>query len=105
MALWRTNKSLRTDFTWVLWGSIFYSACQWGIVLVLAKLGSPQQVGEYALGMAIGAPILVFANFQLRSLLASDVGDQFTFSEYFKFRTISLTVALLIIAAVCAGMR
>jgi O-antigen/teichoic acid export membrane protein len=103
MALWRTNKNLGADFTWVLWGSLFYSACQWGIVLTLAKLGSPRQVGEYAFGMAVTAPILVFANFQLRALLASDVGDQFAFSEYFKFRAASLTAALLIIAAVSAG--
>jgi O-antigen/teichoic acid export membrane protein len=105
MAPWRINKNLRSDFTWVLWGNVFYSACQWGIVLVLAKLGSPQQVGEYALGLAVSAPILLFANFQLRSLLASDVGNQFTFGEYFQFRLISLGAALLIVVGVSAATR
>lgn len=105
MALWRINKSLRSDFSWVLWGSVFYSACQWGIVLVLAKLGSPELVGEYALGMAVTAPILVFANFQLRSLLASDVGEQFAFREYLKFRAVSLIAAMLIIIGISASTR
>src|SRR5579863_8959001 len=98
MARWRGSEKLRADFTWVLWGNILYSGCQWGIVLVLAKLGSTRQVGEYALGLAVSAPILLFANFQLRSLLASDVGNQFAFSEYLKFRLVSLAIALSVVA-------
>jgi len=73
MTRWQAEKRLRADFTWVLAGNIVYSACQWAIVVALAKLGSPEQVGEYALGMAISAPIVLFASLQLRALLASDV--------------------------------
>ena len=98
----RIEKRLKVDFAWVLSGNVLYSACQWGIVLVLAKLGSPAQVGEYALGMAVGAPILLFANLQLRVLLASDVRDQFTFGQYLSFRLVALGAAMLLIGAVAA---
>jgi len=98
----RIDKRLKADFTWVLSGNVLYSACQWGIVLIIAKLGSPAQVGEYALGMAVCAPILLFANLQLRVLLASDVKDQFTFGQYLSFRLVSLGAALLVIGAVTA---
>ena len=91
---------LKRDFTWILAGNVFYSACQWLIVVVLAKLGTPQQLGEYAWGLAISAPVVLFANFQLRSLLASDLVGRFRFAQYLIFRLLSLGVALGIVASV-----
>jgi O-antigen/teichoic acid export membrane protein len=101
----RIDKRLKADFSWVLAGNMLYSACQWGIVLVLAKLGSPQQVGEYALGLAVAAPIVLFANLQLRALVASDVKDQFTFDQYFTFRLVSLAAALVTVAVAAGGTQ
>jgi O-antigen/teichoic acid export membrane protein len=103
MTVLRADKRLKADFTWVVSGNLLYSACQWGIVVALAKLGNPGQVGDYALGMAVSAPIVLFANLQLRSLLASDVTGQFTFGQYLTFRLISLSAALLVVAgaAIC----
>ena len=93
-----TNHRWRADFTWLLSGNVLYSACQWGIVVVLAKLGSPQQVGEYALGMAVASPVILFANCQLRSFLVSDVAGEYTFDEYVGFRFVTLTCSLAVIA-------
>src|SRR5882672_7719316 len=98
MTEFRSNKRLRTDFTWVLSGNLLYSACQWGIVVALAKLGNPEQVGEYALGLAVSAPIVLFANLQLRALLVSELRDRFTFGQYLTFRLVSLGAALLLVA-------
>ena len=102
MTALRADKRLRADFTWVLSGNVLYSACQWGIVVVLAKLGSPAQVGEYALGLAVSAPIVLFANFQLRALLASDVKGQFAFGQYLTFRMATLGAALMAVAGLAA---
>lgn len=96
------GKRLRVDFTWVLAGNILYSACQWMIVVVLAKLGTPQQVGEYSLGLAVSAPIILFGNLQLRSLLASDVAERFRFDQYLIFRLLTLGAALAVVVAVAA---
>jgi O-antigen/teichoic acid export membrane protein len=93
------DRQLRIDFTHVFSGNVVYSACQWGIVLILARLGSPEQVGEYALGMAVCAPIVLFANLQVRTLLASDVKEEFTFGRYLSFRLATLAAALVAIAA------
>ena len=97
------GKQLQKDFSWMLAGNIVYSACQWLLVVVLAKLGNTRQVGEYALGMAIAAPVLLFANLQLRSLIASDVAGTFRFGQYLVFRLISLAAVLLIVMASVAG--
>ena len=105
MAGSRSNKRLRTDFTWVLSGNLLYSACQWGIVVALAKLGNPGQVGEYAFGMAVSAPIVLFANVQLRALLASELRDRFTFGQYLTFRLVSLGAALFLVAGAVACMQ
>jgi O-antigen/teichoic acid export membrane protein len=102
MARLRIDKRLKSDFAWMLSGNVLYSACQWSAVLVFAKLGSPEQVGEYALGVAISAPIVLFANLQLRALVASDVKNQFSFGQYLTLRMISLGAALLVLAGVVA---
>jgi len=94
---------LRSDFTQVLLGNMLYYACQWSIMIALAKLGTPQQLGEYALGMAIAAPILLFANLQLRAIIASDVQDQFTLAQFFTFRLATMILALLVIVGVAAA--
>lgn len=91
------DRRLRADFGWILSGNVIYSACQWGIILLLARLGNAEQVGMYALGMAVCAPIVLFANLQLRTLLASDVRDEFRFGNYLAFRFVSLGLALLLV--------
>jgi len=96
---------LKADFLWMLSGNVLYAACQWGIIVALAKLGTPEQVGEYALGMAVSAPIVLFANFQLRALLASDVNSQFTLSQYLSFRFASLSGAMAVVAAVAIASQ
>lgn len=102
MAILRIDQQLRADFSWVLSGNVIYSACQWAIVVLIAKLGSAEQVGLYALGMAVSAPIILFANLQVRTLLASDVRDEFRFGQYLAFRFVSLAIAFLAILGVAA---
>src|SRR5690242_4184441 len=89
----RFKNYIGEEFRWALSGNIIYSLCQWAFVVVLAKLGSPADVGAYALGLAITSPILMFANFQGRNLIASDVLDEYSFSEHLSFRFFSLAFA------------
>ena len=98
----RIGKRQKIDFAWVLSGNVLYSACQWGIVLVLAKLGTAAQVGEYALALAVSAPVVLFANLQLRALLASDVKNEFSFAQYLTFRFVSLAGAMLAVVVVAS---
>jgi hypothetical protein len=69
-------------------GRAVYAACQWGIISLLARLGSPEIVGEYALGVAIAGPLLLLAQRKSGSARANDI------------RVLSLGFALLGIAAV-----
>lgn len=94
------DERLRSSFTWLISGNVLYSACQWGIVWVLALLGSTEQVGQYALGMAVSGPIMLFGNFQLRAVIASDLREDYPLGQYLSFRFVSLSLALLGIGAV-----
>ncbi|MTJ07349.1 oligosaccharide flippase family protein [Anabaena sp. UHCC 0204] len=89
--------TLRRNFSWTFVGNFVYSGCQWGMLVVLAKLGSPEMVGQFTLGLAVTAPIMMFTNLQLRVVQVTDVKQQFLFSDYLGLRLISTGLALLII--------
>ncbi len=92
--------SLRSNFAWVLSGNLVFAACQWGIIVALAKLGSALIVGQFSLGLAIATPVLMFTNLYLRAVQATDARRAYRFGEYFQLR-ITMTVAgLMIIAAI-----
>jgi O-antigen/teichoic acid export membrane protein len=91
--------SLRTNFGWTLVGNLFYGACQWAMLSVLAKSGSPAIVGEFTLGLAVAAPVFMFTNLQLRSVQATDARSEGSFADYFTLRLLATGLGLI---AICA---
>jgi O-antigen/teichoic acid export membrane protein len=92
--------TLRVNFVWTLAGNVTYAACQWGILVALAKLGTPQMVGEFALALAVTAPILIGAGLSLRSVQATDALREYEFSDYFSLRLLTSTAAVLAVGGV-----
>ena len=92
--------SLRRNFSWTFIGNAVYAACQWGMLVVLAKLGSPEMVGQFTLGLAVTAPIVMLTNLQLDIVQATDAKEQYAFSDYLGLRLIGTTIALVAIAMV-----
>ncbi len=92
--------SLRRNFTWTFAGNMVYAASQWGVLVVLAKLGSPEVVGQFALGLAVCAPVILFANLQLRSVQATDARREYTFADYLGLRLMTTLAAYLGIIAI-----
>jgi O-antigen/teichoic acid export membrane protein len=91
--------SMGGNFAWMTLGNAVYAACQWGMVSVLARLGSPEIVGQYALGVAVSTPILMLAQLNLRTVLATDVAAEHHFLDYRDVRVVTILLALLGIAA------
>jgi O-antigen/teichoic acid export membrane protein len=89
--------SLRANFSWTFVGNVVYAGCQWGMLVVLAKLGSPEMVGQFALGLAITAPVIMFTNLQLRGVQATDARQEYLFGDYLGLRLLTTALALLII--------
>ncbi len=92
--------SLRRNFSWTFLGNAVFAACLWGILVVLTKLGSPDVVGRFALGSAIATPAVMFANLQLRVVLATDATQAWEFRDYLGVRLLLLPVALLVVVAI-----
>jgi O-antigen/teichoic acid export membrane protein len=99
--------TLRRNFSWTFTGNLIYAASQWGMLVLLAKLGSPEMVGQFTLGLAVTAPVIMFTNLQLRGVQATDAKGEYVFSDYLGLRLIGTGLALLIIAGITlkAGYR
>lgn len=89
--------TLRANFSWTFVGNVIHAACWFGMTIVLAKLGSPEDVGQFALGLAVAAPIFMFATLRLRDVQATDANQEYQFGDYFALRLITTVLALLVI--------
>lgn len=100
-----TKLTLKSNFIWTLIGNLFYSASQWVILILLAKLTTPQEVGLFSLGLALITPLYMLTNLQLRSVLATDAQKQHAFSTYLSLRyiTISLTYFIFLVFLLFRG--
>jgi O-antigen/teichoic acid export membrane protein len=98
---------LRVNFAWTLAGNVTYAACQWAMLVAIAKLGTPAMVGQFALGLAIAAPVFMLTNLQLRGVQATDARREFAFGHYFALRVIGTAAALaaVVVLLVVAGYR
>src|SRR5437879_8086330 len=96
-------RSLRRNVAWALAGNVGYSACQWGVLASVAKLGTPADVGRFALGLALTAPIITLANLHLRIIAATDARGDYPFAVYFSLRLVMTALALATIAVVAAA--
>lgn len=95
-------RSLRVNFGWTMMGNLIYAGSQWGILVLLARLGDPEAVGQFSLGLAITAPIILFAGLQLRSVQATDARRLFDFADYAGIRVLTTIAAVFMILAISA---
>jgi O-antigen/teichoic acid export membrane protein len=93
-------RSLRSNFSWTLAGNVVYAGSQWGILVVFARAGNPEAVGVFSLGLAISAPIMLFAGLQLRAVQATDARRAVPFADYAGTRTLTTSAAVLLICSI-----
>lgn len=94
--------ALRWNAAWTFGGQTIYAVCQWGVLAVLAKLGTPELVGAYALALAISAPAFQLSGLQLRALLVTDASRAVPFANYLGLRLATASAALLGVMALAA---
>jgi O-antigen/teichoic acid export membrane protein len=70
------------------------------MLVVLAKLGTPQLVGEFALALAITAPIVLGAGLSLRSVQATDAASEYPFGDYLLVRLLTTAAAGAVIVGI-----
>jgi O-antigen/teichoic acid export membrane protein len=97
--------SLRITFTWTLVGNVVYALCQWGMISALARLGTTAAVGQFALALAITAPVFMLTYLWLRAVQATDARSEFEFANYFTLRVTSTVLALGIVVGIALVAR
>jgi O-antigen/teichoic acid export membrane protein len=98
---------LRHSLSWSLAGNAAYVAAQWAMLVLLAKIGTPQMVGQFALGLAITAPLIMFSNLELRAVQATDAIRRYRFGDYLALRVIAMMLALaaLVVIVLVVGYQ
>ncbi len=97
--------SLRRNAAWAVVGNVGYAACQCAVLIVLAKLSSAENVGRFALALAVTAPLMIAASLQLRVVQATDARGDYPFGAYLGVRltTTVLALAAITIVSLAAG--
>jgi O-antigen/teichoic acid export membrane protein len=78
---------------------MIFAASQWALLSVTAKLGSSELLGQYALAVAVAAPIAMLTHLNLRAVLVTDVRRQYPFGDYLTVRLASSAAGLAITLA------
>lgn len=73
-------------------------------MVALAQLGNPEMVGQYALGLALTAPVVLFLNLQLRMVQATDAKRSYIFADYLGLRLLMALLSLLVIAGLTLAL-
>lgn len=94
--------SLRASAVWTLGGQLGYAAAQWAMVALLARAGNAGDVGHYALGLALTAPLFLLLGLGLRSVQATDAAARYPFAQYFSLRAVLMLAGLPLTALLAA---
>jgi O-antigen/teichoic acid export membrane protein len=90
---------------WSIAGNAIYGLGQWAMVVLLARMGSREMVGDFALALAVAAPIDLFGRLGLRTIQATDAARSYRFGQYLGLRLAmsSLTVLVTAVVAIALG--
>jgi O-antigen/teichoic acid export membrane protein len=105
MATGRAAVPLSVGFSWSFVGWVGYALCQWLILSVTAKLGTPTLVGEFAFATALAGPIFMLMNLQLRGVQSTDARNEYCFSDYLTLRVFGSVLAVMVIAVAAPVLR
>lgn len=92
--------SPRRNFTWTIFGNGTHAGCQWLLIAIIARLGTPEMLGAYALARSVSSPILALTGMNLRSIQATDASREFRFNSYFALRLLAAMVSVVLLAGV-----
>src|SRR5437016_3799520 len=94
--------SWRLNLLWTSGGTVLYAGCNWAMLSAIAKLGTPEMVGEFALALALSYPVLMLAQMNLRAVVATDARGEHHFRDYRALRIGATLLGILVLAAIGA---
>ncbi len=90
----RVASSLR----WTLLGEVAFAGGQFGLLIAMARLGSDEALGRYALGLAIATPLFVLTSLHLRPAYVVAKAGAMDFGHVLGLRLIGAPLAVVLAA-------
>lgn len=90
--------SVRRNFSWIALGNLVNAACSWGRVVLLARMGSAEMIGQLVLAFAVCNPIGTLADLGLSGVLVSDAKGRHPFRDYLRLRLLTSVLAVTAVA-------
>jgi O-antigen/teichoic acid export membrane protein len=94
------RRSVGGNFAWTLSAGLVYALAQWGVLVAFAQLGTMEVLGEFALGLAITAPVMLLARMNLRTLQATDAQGAYGFEHYLGLMVLTVLGGVLLCCAI-----
>ncbi|HUP02795.1 MAG TPA: hypothetical protein VMU19_02320 [Bryobacteraceae bacterium] len=94
------QRSLREGFIATFLGNGALALAQWATLALIARLGSAELLGEYALALAIATPVAMFSHLNLRAVLATDMEGRHPFGDYLVVRVATVALGAAAVAGV-----
>lgn len=81
---------------WLVGGNFVFAFSQWVILIFFARMTNQENLGQYALALAIVTPVFAISNLQLRPLYILDVNSEqkYTYTHFYYLRLICSFIAL-----------
>lgn len=96
---------MRRNIAWAFAGNGVYSCSQWILLIVLTKVTSTQEVGAYALAIALVTPLVVLSALQLPAVLATDARGDYAVADYLGLRIVTAGLFILAVFAISVSGR
>lgn len=98
-------KSLKVNFTWVVFADAFYGISQWALIALIIHFSSVELAGLYTLALGLAAPFFLFFNLNLRSIQVTDQDNDYRFEHYNLFRMVTSLAAFAFVIAAAFAMN
>lgn len=86
------------NISWTFGSSLIVSFTKWLMIVIIARILTPEDVGAYSLAFAITAPFTLFANMKLRSLFITEERNEF--SDYINARNILSVLSFVVLVLI-----
>ena len=93
--------SLKVNFIWAFLGNAVSAFCMWMLLVLLAKMDSPETVGVFGVAQAVGLPISMLFSLKLQLAQVTDAKNEYDFGHYYAVKII--TAALTVLSIAIAG--
>ncbi|RKG92496.1 lipopolysaccharide biosynthesis protein [Corallococcus terminator] len=94
------QRSVGGNFAWSLSAGLIYAFAQWGVLVAFARLGTMEELGDFALALAITAPVLLMARMQMRTLQSTDARGAFGFEHYLGLMVLNVLAGVAVCCAI-----